>query len=226
VTEGFCDADCDVTRPELAKSTDFAPLLAGVQPRSAFTLMPTINVVPTDWSLDGRNILFSVTSGGSGFVICLLPLARDKKPVKLLASPDDEMHGNFSPDGKLVEYSSNDSGKFEVYVQTFPRSDRQWQVSTIGGAEPTHGDWPLANSRRLTLGRDFQIRFAVECAVKTLRPRSCASCSRSLSGINRRFFIKFRAGPIFWPSELQSDMSGFSEPLNVTARHSGSEPHR
>ena len=45
------------------------------------------------------------------------------------------MHGNFSPDGQLVAYSSNESGRFEVYVQTFPRSDRRWQVSTSGGSE-------------------------------------------------------------------------------------------
>jgi hypothetical protein len=35
-----------------------------------------------------------------------------------------------------VAYSSNESGSYEVYVQTFPRSDRQWLVSTGGGSEP------------------------------------------------------------------------------------------
>jgi eukaryotic-like serine/threonine-protein kinase len=46
------------------------------------------------------------------------------------------MHGNFSPDGRLLAYSSNESGRFEVHVQTFPPSDRKWQVSTAGGYEP------------------------------------------------------------------------------------------
>src|SRR5258708_35442407 len=46
------------------------------------------------------------------------------------------MHGQFSPDGRFVAYSSNESGKFEVYVQTFPPSDRKWPVSTGGGYEP------------------------------------------------------------------------------------------
>ena len=46
------------------------------------------------------------------------------------------MHGNFSPDGRLVAYTSNESGRFEVMVQTFPVSDRKWQVSTAGGYEP------------------------------------------------------------------------------------------
>ena len=46
------------------------------------------------------------------------------------------MHANFSPDGHLLAYTSNESGKFEVYVQTFPPSDRVWPVSTNGGYEP------------------------------------------------------------------------------------------
>jgi hypothetical protein len=46
------------------------------------------------------------------------------------------MHANFSPDGRFLAYSSNESGRFEVYVQTFPLSDQKWQVSTSGGYEP------------------------------------------------------------------------------------------
>jgi hypothetical protein len=46
------------------------------------------------------------------------------------------MQGNFSPDGRLVAYTSNESGRFEVYVETFPRSDRKCSVSTHGGYEP------------------------------------------------------------------------------------------
>jgi eukaryotic-like serine/threonine-protein kinase len=68
----------------------------------------------------------------------MLPLLGDSKPVKFLASPADEMHGNFSPDGRLVAYTSNESesGKFQVNVQTVPLSDKKWQVSTSGGYEP------------------------------------------------------------------------------------------
>jgi Tol biopolymer transport system component/predicted Ser/Thr protein kinase len=95
-----------------------------------------INLVPTDWSPDGRHILYSIAISPSGFDLWLLPLTGDQKPVRFLDSPFDEMHGNFSPGGRFVAYSSNESGNFEVYVQTFPRSDRKWKISTNGGYEP------------------------------------------------------------------------------------------
>ena len=46
------------------------------------------------------------------------------------------MHGNFSPDGHLLAYTSNESGRFEIYAETVPRSDRKWPISTKGGYEP------------------------------------------------------------------------------------------
>ena len=94
------------------------------------------NLIPTDWSPDGRQIIFSVPSVASGNDLWLLPLSGDGKLAKFIASPAEEMHGNFSPDGRLVAYTSSESGRFEVYVETFPRSDRKWSVSTNGGYEP------------------------------------------------------------------------------------------
>jgi Tol biopolymer transport system component len=94
------------------------------------------NLIVTDWSPDGKHLIFSVPAQASGFDLWLLPLAGDRNPVKYLASPSDEMHANFSPDGRLIAYTSNESGRFQVYVQTFPLSDRKWQISTDGGYEP------------------------------------------------------------------------------------------
>jgi eukaryotic-like serine/threonine-protein kinase len=108
------------------------PLLLEAAQRAA--RMQSINNVATDWSPDGRHILLTATQL-SGFDLWVLPM-NDRKPTRLIASTSDEMHGNFSPDGKLVAYSSNESGRFEVHVQTFPLSDRKWQVSTTGGYEP------------------------------------------------------------------------------------------
>jgi dipeptidyl aminopeptidase/acylaminoacyl peptidase len=88
------------------------------------------------------------------FDLWLLPLAGPPKPASLLAAPGDQLHAAFSPDGKLLAYSSSESGRFEIQVQTFPLSDRKWTVSTAGGSEPRWradgGElYYLADERRL-----------------------------------------------------------------------------
>ena len=94
----------------------------------------SFNIVPTDWSPDGRYIVFYVPDPVSGNDLWRLPIAGDRKPVRFIASPKDQMHGALSPDGHLVAYTSNESGKYEVYVETFPeRSDRKVVVSANGG---------------------------------------------------------------------------------------------
>jgi eukaryotic-like serine/threonine-protein kinase len=94
------------------------------------------NLVCSDWSPDGRYVIASIPQQASGDDLWLVPLGKDDKPVKFVGSPRDQLHGNFSPDGRFVAYTSNESGRFQIYVQTFPLSDRKWQVSTDGGYEP------------------------------------------------------------------------------------------
>jgi Tol biopolymer transport system component len=96
----------------------------------------SLNIVVSDWSPDGRYLLYSLTTHTSRSDLWLLPLMDTQKPVKFISTQSANMHGTFSPEGGLVAYSSNESGRFEVYVQTFPLSDRKWPVSTTGGYEP------------------------------------------------------------------------------------------
>jgi Tol biopolymer transport system component len=107
-------------------------VLSGETYRAAQIL--SLNLIPTDWSPDGRQITFSAPAPASGNDLWLLPLGEEGQTAKFIASPAEEMHGNFSPDGRLVAYTSNESGNFDVYVETVPRSDRP--VSTSGGYEP------------------------------------------------------------------------------------------
>jgi eukaryotic-like serine/threonine-protein kinase len=100
-------------------------------------LMDASNTMPTDWSPDGRHVLFfTIMNTGQLWLLPLSSGGGDAKPSRFVDSSADQMHGNFSPDGRLVAYTSNESGRFEVHVQTFPLSDRKWQVSTAGGYEP------------------------------------------------------------------------------------------
>ena len=54
----------------------------------------------------------------------------------LHASRANESNGQISPDGKWVVYSSDESGKWEIYASAFPSGDGEWQVSRGGGIEP------------------------------------------------------------------------------------------
>ena len=65
-----------------------------------------------------------------------LPWFGDRKPFPFLNAAYTESNGRFSPDGKLVAYVSNESGRNEVYVATFPKADQKARISSAGGAWP------------------------------------------------------------------------------------------
>jgi WD40 repeat protein len=78
------------------------PVLSQTVTRSSSFLSSVVSL--SDWSPDGRHLLFSATTS-SDYDLWLVPLAGDSKPVGFLTAPGDQWHGNFSPDGKLLAYS-------------------------------------------------------------------------------------------------------------------------
>ncbi len=88
---------------------------------------------PTDWSRDGRYIVFQQSEPGTGYDIWLLPLFGDRKAFPWLRTVFNEGAGALSPDGRWMAYISDESGRFEVYVQPFPGPGRRVQVSIGGG---------------------------------------------------------------------------------------------
>lgn len=91
------------------------------------------NKWPDDWTKDGKALLVESQNPKSQMDLWLVPLGGDKKPVPLLNSPVNEAHGAFSPDGKFFSYTSDETGRSEIYVQSFPPGGGKWQVSTGGG---------------------------------------------------------------------------------------------
>ncbi|MGH9811936.1 MAG: protein kinase domain-containing protein [Candidatus Acidiferrales bacterium] len=90
-------------------------------------------------SPDGRMLLYAednIMRKGTGWDLFSLPLQGEPKPVPFIESPFDELQPTVSPDGRWVAYASNETGRFEIYVQSYPAPGQKTQVSTEGGLEP------------------------------------------------------------------------------------------
>jgi Tol biopolymer transport system component len=92
--------------------------------------------VPTHWSLDGRFIVYYQVDPKTKRDVWVLPLEGDRKPFPFLQTEANETGGHLSPDGKWMAYSSDESGGYEIYVQSFHRGGGKRQVSTKGGVGP------------------------------------------------------------------------------------------
>jgi eukaryotic-like serine/threonine-protein kinase len=92
---------------------------------------------PSDWSRDGRYLVYSTRDPKTKGDLWVLPLSEDRKPQPYLQAEFNETHGQISPDGRYLAYSSNETGPYEVYVRPFPNAAvGKWQVSIGGGGQP------------------------------------------------------------------------------------------
>jgi eukaryotic-like serine/threonine-protein kinase len=91
--------------------------------------------VPTGWTADASMLVYTLfnpkTAGGD---IWLLPLGGSARPF--LATAADERYGTLSNDGRWLAYVSNESGRYEVYVRSFPDAGNLRQLSSKGGLQP------------------------------------------------------------------------------------------
>jgi Tol biopolymer transport system component len=95
----------------------------------------THNAAPNDWWVQGAYIIYTAP-GRSGFDLFRLSLDRNAMPQALAMSAFNEMHASLSPDGQRLAFASDESGRFQVYIQSFPEGKGRQLVSVRGGAEP------------------------------------------------------------------------------------------
>jgi Tol biopolymer transport system component len=88
-----------------------------------------------DWSRDGHFLFFTEPSFGQSHV-GVLQLVADRKRERLMATAFSERTPRLSPDGRWLAYSSDETGRAEVYVISFPGRQDKWRVSSAGGVEP------------------------------------------------------------------------------------------
>jgi len=107
---------------------------SGARPESLLQAV-TPPMGATDWSKDGRYLAGLRNMSKTGWDIYILPIQPGAKPYLFVATEYRELGPRFSPDGHWLAYSSNESGRREVYVQPFPGGGGKWQVSTQGGGD-------------------------------------------------------------------------------------------
>jgi len=96
----------------------------------SFDLPP--NTFLSDWSQDGRFLLYFSPAPKTGTDIWVVPMDT-RVPRVFHSTPANEMWGQFSPDGRWIAYHSNETGRFEIYVKPFPGPGGAIPISTTGG---------------------------------------------------------------------------------------------
>jgi serine/threonine-protein kinase len=146
---------------------------------------PGVVDLPTSWSPDGRFVAFT-ESGPSGTHVRILPMEGERKPYYLFQTRDNQGQASFSPDGHWLAYSSDETGRNEVYVQPFvdntPASGKRFPISAGSG------EWPLWSHD----GRELFYREGDRMMVAdvSLHPTFSASAPRFL--FDKHFLI----GPV------------------------------
>ena len=109
-------------------TSDEQPLMRHVAPA---------NESPLDWSRDGRFLLYSTQDPKTASDLWALPLHGRAEAIRGGAKPLlTRFEGQFSPDGRWLAYASNESGRYEIYIRTFPKADVKRLVSAAGGVQP------------------------------------------------------------------------------------------
>ena len=150
--------------------------------RDELLLKSTTTKYPDDWSLDGKFILYENVDPKTKFDLWVLPMSANRKPIPYLQTESIEAHSRFSPDARWVAYVSDESGRAEVYVQSFPATGGKWQISSGGGDQPL---WR----------RDGKELFYVAAGGKLMAAEVNQSASTFQAGVPKPLF-ELHVGPI------------------------------
>ena len=91
---------------------------------------------PGSFSRDGQWLAYYEGDPATGFDVWAVPVGGDRRPRPVVRTPFVEEYPRLSPDGRWLAYTSSESGRFEVLVQSFPEPGGRTQISTSGGIEP------------------------------------------------------------------------------------------
>ena len=180
------------------------------------------NKYPVDWSRDGRFLLYAEQDPKTARAdLWILPLQGGGKPFPFLRTAFDVAFGQFSPDGRWIAYTSDESGREEVYVRPFSGAEAgtagKWLISNNGGTSPR---WRRDGKELLYVALDNKL-MAVE--VKSGAVAIQAGVPQPLfqtraTGLSHRFAVTADGKRFLVMSEAEQAASGSATVvLNWTA---------
>jgi Tol biopolymer transport system component len=115
-------------------------------------------VIASSWSPDGKYLFFQRNAAvHTGRDLWLLPIEGERTPRPLLQANADESDAQVSPDGRWIAYTSDESGRQEVYISPFPSMSARRQISLAGG---TSARWRGDGREIFYLSSDYTIYAA------------------------------------------------------------------
>ena len=145
-----------------------------------------------DFSPDGRFLVYHMLTKESAHDLWLLPLVgEDREPVPYLATQFNENDARVSPNGKWLAYRSDESGTFEVYVQSFPKAGSKYRVSINGaggyGSQNYILGWVDGGTELVYVASDMSTVMAVDVETEPTfragKPRALFKTPRGRNGL-------------------------------------------
>jgi Tol biopolymer transport system component len=121
-----------------------------------------------DWSRDGRSLLIGQKHADTGDDLWIQPPAEGSAAQPYATAAFDQTYGAFSPDGRSIAYASNESGQFDIYLDSYPKPGSRVRITTAGGTEPR---WSAD-------GRELFFRRGAEIHAVTMRGFDVQSITR------------------------------------------------
>jgi DNA-binding winged helix-turn-helix (wHTH) protein/Tol biopolymer transport system component len=184
-------------------------------------LRTTEHKIVNDWSRDGQYLVYASTNPDTKMDLWAMRTSGSREPTPLLVTPFNEFQAQVSPDGRWLAYASDESGTWEVYVQSFPVPGAKRAVSTGGGSEPQWrpdgGELFYVSSDGTLMAVDVQSGSALQLS----RPRVLFRTAIPISGdmnTRRNHYAASSDGQRFLISVASELQRGTTVLVNWTAR--------
>jgi Tol biopolymer transport system component len=149
--------------------------------------------IPLDWSKDGRYVLYRTVAPDTALDLWALPMDDKEKPFPVVKTRADDRDGAFSPDGRWIAFESEESGRSEIYVQSFPGMTNKTLISTKGGE---HIRWRADGKELFYIGPDqYLVSVAIRYDGQTIEPGKPVPLFQTHTQIPAGKIHGFRAHP-------------------------------